>query len=188
MTAAFRPPPFREFPVRTNCDPADPYQAFVWMLAPSPAPRKNPLRFPAAWWQLMSKRLWDLGLRPAAEPVLEYQPEPGIGLHCLFAAGSFVPLSPIPPPFPHPFPLRENCNPNNPYHAFVWMFVAPPGMYGAPLFLDVNELQLFSKQLWDLGARAVTEPTLTYARPTGDEPDWLTTPGRWTPVDEKAPA
>ena len=176
------PPPFRGFPLRENCNPGDPYQAFLWMLAPWPVPLNNPLRVPKSFWQLFSKRLWDLGVRPAAEPVLVYEPDRGS--HCLFAAGRFVPVPKTPHPFPHDFPLRENCDPQNPYHVFVWMLVGPPGVYGGPLLVSADELQLVSKQLWDLGARPVEEPRLRYVQPSWAEDDWLTTPGHWVPVDD----
>jgi|SRR6516162_56780 hypothetical protein len=180
------PPKFPHgFPVRENCDPADAYQAFLWMLVAWPVPLNNPLRIPLPFWQLLSKRLWDLGVRPAAEPVLVYQRDPGS--HALFAAGRFLPESNQPRPFPHVFPLRENCDPGNPYHVFLWMLAGPPGVYGGPLLLGVDDLQMVSKQLWDLGARPVEEPLLRYVRPTGRENDWLTTPGRWLSVDDVAP-
>jgi hypothetical protein len=175
-------PPFRGFPVRENCDPADPYQAFLWMLVPWPVPLNNPLRLPKSFWQLFSKRLWDLGVRSVVEPVLAYEPDPGS--HSLFAAGRFVPVPKHAPPFPHDFPLRHNCDRFDPYQAFLWMLVGPPGVYGGPLLLGVDDLQLVSKQLWDLGARPVKDPVLRYERPTWAADDWLTTPGRWLPIDD----
>lgn len=87
----------------------------------------------------------------------------------------------IPPPF-EGFPRRENCDPTNPYHAFLWMLVALPGQNGASLVMPVDYLQLVSKRLWDLGCRPVEEPTLVWVAPTGNEPNWMTTPGKWVPA------
>ena len=89
----------------------------------------------------------------------------------------------FPPPFEE-FPRRENCNPNDPYQAFLWMLVALPGQNGAPLVMPIDYMQLVSKRLWDLGCRPVGEPTLVWLPPTGTEPNWMTTPGRW--VDASA--
>lgn len=88
----------------------------------------------------------------------------------------------FPPPFEE-FPRRENCNPDDPYQAFLWMFVALPGQNGGPLVMPVDYMQLVSKRLWDLGARPVADPTLIWLPPTGTEPNWMTTPGKWVPAD-----
>ena len=89
----------------------------------------------------------------------------------------------FPPPFDG-FPRRDNCDPNNPYQAFLWMFVALPGQNGGPLVMPIDYMQLVSKRLWDLGARPVGEPTLVWLPPSGTEPNWMTTPGKW--VDASA--
>jgi len=68
-----------------------------------------------------------------------------------------------PPPFHYGFPLRENCNPNNPYEAFLWMLV--------------------SKRLWDLGARPTEQPVLKYRKPSNMDANWMTSPGDWVPAD-----
>lgn len=85
--------------------------------------------------------------------------------------------------FPHSFPTRENCDPNNPYQAFLWMLVAMPYMKGAQLVLPVDYLQFVSKRLWDCGVRPVEEPTIKYQKPLSTDPNWLTSPGSWVPVD-----
>ena len=88
-----------------------------------------------------------------------------------------------PPKFPYDFPLRENCEPDNPYQAFLWMQVAPPGLHGAPLLMNISYLQLMSKRLWDLGSRPVEQPILKYRRPLGSDPNWIYSPGSWVPID-----
>lgn len=88
----------------------------------------------------------------------------------------------LPPKF-NGFPTRENCNPEDPYQAFLWMLVAFPGQNGGQLILPVDYLQLVSKRLWDCGARPAADPVIKYRKPTGMEPHWMTAPGHWVPVD-----
>lgn len=85
--------------------------------------------------------------------------------------------------FPHNFPTRENCDPNNPYQAFLWMLVAMPYMKGAQLVLPVDYLQFVSKRLWDCGVRPSADPTIKYQKPAANDANWLTSPGTWVPVD-----
>lgn len=77
------------------------------------------------------------------------------------------------------FPTRENCDLQNPEEAFLWMFVGLPGVKGAPLLMPIEYYRKVSARLWDLGARPVEEPILEYVPPSGQEPNWLTSPGRW---------
>ena len=58
-----------------------------------------------------------------------------------------------------------------------------PGVNGAPLVMPIDYMQLVSKRLWDLGARPVGEPTLVWLPPSGTEPNWMTTPGKWVPAE-----
>jgi hypothetical protein len=81
------------------------------------------------------------------------------------------------------FPLRENCDPENPYEAFLWMLVAWPGQNGGPLIMNIDYLQLVSKRLWDLGCRPVADPTLKYRMPSASEPNAFTAPGYWVRAD-----
>ena len=85
------------------------------------------------------------------------------------------------------FPTRENCNPEDPYQAFLWMLVALPYQTGAQLVMPVDYLQLVSKRLWECGARPVTDPTVKYRPPTGCEPNWMSAPGRWVDVNDPDP-
>ena len=88
-----------------------------------------------------------------------------------------------PPPFKHGFPTRGNCDPTNPYEAFLWMLVALPNMPGGQLMVPVPCLQLISKRLWELGARPVEAPTKKYRPPKGRDSWWQGHPGYWIPVD-----
>ena len=85
--------------------------------------------------------------------------------------------------FTHGFPLRENCDPSNPYTAFLWMLVAMPYMRGAQLVLPVDYLQFVSKRLWECGARPIADPVIKYQKPAATDANWLTSPGTWVPVD-----
>lgn len=80
------------------------------------------------------------------------------------------------------FPTRENCNPDNPEEAFLWMFVALPHVKGAPLMMPVEFYRLVSKRLWELGARPVEEPTLQWVPPMATDPNFMSSPGRWVPA------
>lgn len=82
------------------------------------------------------------------------------------------------------FPTRENCDPNNPEEAFLWMFAALPGVKGAPLIMPVEYYRHVSKRLWDLGCRPTAEPTLAWVPPTATDPHWLTSPGKWVPAGQ----
>lgn len=87
----------------------------------------------------------------------------------------------FPPPFKD-FPRRENCDPTNPYQAFLWMLVALPGQNGGALIMPIDYMQLVSKRLWDLGARPVAEPVLDWMPPKATDPNWMTSPGKWVPA------
>lgn len=97
-----------------------------------------------------------------------------------------------PAPFPHGFPLRENCDPDDPHQAYLWALVALPGQNGGPLLMPVEYLQLVSKRLTDCfglprcaACGHVEEPRIKYRRPTSSDPHWMTSPGHW--VDADAP-
>lgn len=77
------------------------------------------------------------------------------------------------------FPTRENCDPNNPEEAFLWMFAALPGLNGGQFIMPIEYFRLVSKRLWELGCRLVEEPTLEYIPPGLNDPNWATSAGRW---------
>lgn len=87
-------------------------------------------------------------------------------------------------PFTKGFPTKENCDPNNPYEAFLWCLVAMPYMKGAQLAFPVDYLQFVSKRMWDCGARLVADPTIKYRKPSSADPNWISSPGTWVPVDD----
>ncbi|WP_037084585.1 DUF2744 domain-containing protein [Prescottella equi] len=70
-------------------------------------------------------------------------------------------------------PTRENCDPNNPEEAFLWMFVGLPGVNGASMIMGPDYYRQISKQLWELGARPSAEPIkhLEYGRWVYDNPE-----------------
>lgn len=87
-------------------------------------------------------------------------------------------------------PTRENCDPNNPYEMFLWMFVALPYVKGAPLLMPLNYYQHVSKHLHDLGLRLTCEncghahqPKLKYQPPLSTDPNVWTSPGRWVALE-----
>ncbi len=84
------------------------------------------------------------------------------------------------------FPVRENCDPNDPEEAFLWMLVALPYQQGGQLVMPVPYLRMVSRRLWECGARPVESPTVRYEPPTGLEPNWMTAPGSWVPADSPA--
>jgi hypothetical protein len=90
-------------------------------------------------------------------------------------------------PFARGFPTRENCDPRNPYEAFLWMLVALPYQQGAQLAMPIDYLQFVSKRLWDCGVRPVAEPTVKYRAPKNLDPNWMTAPGTWVGINEPDP-
>jgi len=81
------------------------------------------------------------------------------------------------------FPRRENCDLNNPRQAFLWMMVALPGVRGAQMVMPIAYNELVSEHLWKCGARPSADPVIKYQPPLANDPHWLTSPGRWVPVD-----
>lgn len=81
------------------------------------------------------------------------------------------------------FPRRENCDLENPRQAFLWMLVALPGVNGAQMVMPIAYNELMSEHLWKCGARPSAEPIIKYQPPQANDPHWLTSPGRWVPVD-----
>lgn len=77
------------------------------------------------------------------------------------------------------FPLRENCDPNDPEECFLWMFAALPGQNGGQFIMPIDYFRKVSQRLWELGVRPVEEPLLEYVPPSASEPNWATSAGRW---------
>lgn len=85
------------------------------------------------------------------------------------------------------FPTKDNCDLNDPKEMFLWALVGLPGMNGGPLILPPEYLMMVSEHLYECGARLVAEPEKKYQPPTGSEPNWATSPGRWVPADTPDP-
>lgn len=85
-----------EFPTRDNCDQNSPEEAFLWMFAALPHVKGAPLIMPIEYYRSVSKRLWDLGARPAAEPTLEWVAPSATEPHWLTSPGRWVPAGSAP--------------------------------------------------------------------------------------------
>ena len=81
----------RGVPVRENCDPTNPRQAFLWMFTAMPGMKGAPLMLPTEYWETQSWRMWVLGARPVAEPTLKYR-APASVTAAWQAAGEWVNL------------------------------------------------------------------------------------------------
>lgn len=81
------------------------------------------------------------------------------------------------------FPTRENCDLSDPKEMFLWMLAALPGVRGAQLVMPVSYNMIVSEHLHECGARLGAEPIKKYQAPSATEPHWLTSPGRWVPLD-----
>lgn len=146
------------------------------------------LRFPFAYLRRVSQRFWDLGARPVEEPVLTLNP-PKSAAQTWVNPGYWkrdgrrrTPKQGEQQAKPAAIPMRGNCSLQDPDEAFLWMWVALPGMRGAPMLLSEAQHRMDSRRLWDLGARPVEDPILEYVPPTMAQPDWATSAGRWVPV------
>lgn len=81
------------------------------------------------------------------------------------------------------FPTRENCNLNDPKEMFLWTLVALPGVRGAQLIMPVGYNMMISEHIHDCGARLAADPVKKYQAPAANEPHWMTSPGKWVPLD-----
>lgn len=89
-------------------------------------------------------------------------------------------------------PTKQNCDLTDPKEMFAWMLVALPGQNGGPVaFPSIDYLLMISEHLYECGAQFacekcghVRDPEKKYQPPTGSEPNWATTPGRWVEPDE----
>ncbi|QDF19751.1 minor tail protein [Mycobacterium phage LilSpotty] len=88
--------------------------------------------------------------------------------------------------FSQGFPTRENCDLENPREMFLWALVALPGQNGAQLVMPVSYLMMMSEHLHEVGAMLTCpscgfskQPQKAYVPPSGNDPHWLTSPGRW---------
>ncbi|WP_084510603.1 phage gene 29 protein family protein [Nocardia lijiangensis] len=79
-----------QFPTRENCDPSDPEEAFLWMLVGLPGSKGAPLLLPIQHLRAVSRRLWDCGARPVADPVIKYRPPRAGDPHWLVSPGTWA--------------------------------------------------------------------------------------------------
>lgn len=79
-----------KFPLRENCDPTNPEEAFLWMLVGLPGMQGAPLPFPVEYLRQVSKRLWDCGARPSTEPAIKYRRPSSSEPNWLTSPGSWV--------------------------------------------------------------------------------------------------
>ena len=85
-----------QFPTRSNCDPQNPEEAFLWMFAALPHVRGAPLLMPMEYYRQVSRRLWELGARPVEEPELEWVAPSSTEPHWLTSPGRWVPAGSVP--------------------------------------------------------------------------------------------
>jgi hypothetical protein len=82
----------KDFPTRDNCDPANPVEAFLWMLVALPGVNGASLTAPISYNMIVSEHLWECGARPAAEPIKKWIPPAATGPHWLTSPGRWVAL------------------------------------------------------------------------------------------------
>ncbi|MFG1796683.1 DUF2744 domain-containing protein [Nocardia sp. NPDC049149] len=82
-----------QFPIRDNCDPTDPEEAFLWMLVGLPGLKGAPLLLPVQHLRAVSRRLWDCGARPVGEPVIKYRPPRAGDPHWLLSPGTWTDIN-----------------------------------------------------------------------------------------------
>lgn len=93
--------------------------------------------------------------------------------------------------FANKLPRKENCDLSDPKEMFLWMLVALPGVNGGHQVMPSSYNMLVSERLYQLGAMLqcpqcgyAKDPELQYVPPAGEEPHWLTSPGRWAKPSE----
>lgn len=86
-------------------------------------------------------------------------------------------------------PLQQDCNPNDPEEAFLWLLMGLPGLEEqAPMLLPPQILRKWSKRLWDGGLRWDPKfQTIKYVPPVGQY-HWLAgAGGSWVDIDADLP-
>ncbi|MBH0775020.1 phage gene 29 protein family protein [Nocardia bovistercoris] len=87
-----------------------------------------------------------------------------------------------------PIPLHEDCDPDDPYEAFVWALVGLPGPRNSPLLVHPDVLRQWSKHLWDLGFRHYPdEQTKQFHPPARGVTHWLNGAGQWAEMGAQRP-
>lgn len=80
-------------------------------------------------------------------------------------------------------PTRETCDLDNPRQRFLWMFVALPGVVGAPLITVIEYWEHVSYHLVECGARLGGARLKKYRPPTSSVINPYTAAGTWVPID-----
>lgn len=86
-------------------------------------------------------------------------------------------------------PLQQDCDPENPEEAFLWMFSSLPGLeQQAPMLVPPQIARGWSKRMWDAGARFNAElQTIKYIPPSS-QAHWMEgAGGTWVPIDQPLP-
>lgn len=84
-----------DFPLRENCNPADPQEAFLWMFVALPHVNGGPLILSVDKHRRDSEHLWDCGARPVGVPEGEYVPPGADDPHWATTPGKWVPRGSI---------------------------------------------------------------------------------------------
>jgi Protein of unknown function (DUF2744) len=86
-------------PTIDNCDPDNPYQMFLWCFVALPMVSGAPLIMPIDYYQLVSKRLYDLGIMRkcrkcgfSIHPTLKYVPPQQTNPNMWYSPGSWEPV------------------------------------------------------------------------------------------------
>ena len=85
------------------------------------------------------------------------------------------------------FPVRAACNPWCPDESWLWTMAGIPGTNGAPFIMNIPYLRVVSRHLFNLFGPPPKDAALKYRPPTGREPNWMTAPGTWVPIDAPDP-
>lgn len=93
--------------------------------------------------------------------------------------------------FTRGFPVKENCDLDNPREKFLWMMVALPGQRGAQLVMPISYLMMVSEHMDACGAMLACpqcgyskDSEKVYVPPSANDAHWLTSPGTWMSPDQ----
>lgn len=82
-------------PTRQTCNLQDPEEALLWMWVALPHVRGGPMLLSEVAHRKDSKHLWELGVRPVEEPILEYVPVSAAQHDWATSAGTWVPVGSV---------------------------------------------------------------------------------------------
>lgn len=86
-------------------------------------------------------------------------------------------------------PLQQDCDPNDPDEAFVWLLMGLPGLEEqAPMLVPPQILRKWSRRLWEGGLRWHAKDQVIKYVPPSSQFHWLTgAGGSWVPIDAPLP-